>query len=92
MLNSQAQRLVNSGTKFSWMPVSGSVPQGSILNPDIFNFINDLDDGVECTLSKSVDDTKMGRVTDSLGSHAAIQRDLDRSKAGLTGASKSLAR
>ena len=64
-LNGQAQRVLIHGTKSSWRPVNGGVPQGSILDPVLI-------------LSKFADDTKLEGVADTPDGHAAIQWDLDR--------------
>lgn len=56
-----AQRIVVNGSYSIWRPVTSRILQGSVTVPVLFNiFPGDLEEVLQCSLSKCPDDTKIG--------------------------------
>lgn len=71
-------KLANSSVS-KWKPLMSIFSQGSLVGPLLFsNFINDMDCGIECTLSKSVNNTKLCGVVDTVQGRDDIHWDLDK--------------
>lgn len=75
-MKGRGQSVVISVTESSWRPVNDSVLQGLVLGPLLFNIF--ISEGIESTLSKFADDTKLRGVADTPPDGCTtIQQDLE---------------
>jgi len=78
-LDGRRQRTVVNGHMSEWIYVTSSVIQGSVLGPTCFiMYINDLEENVDCSVSKFADDTKMYMDVSTKEGNRVLQRDIDK--------------
>ncbi len=71
--------MVINGVSSGWREVKSGVPQGSVIGPVLFPiYVNDLDDGLTCNVSKFADDTKIASKVISTRDKKFLQKDLDK--------------
>ena len=77
-LTGRKQRVAVNGTCSAWTDVGSGVPQGSLLGPILFLFINDMPRVVEnASLAMFADDSKCYKVINLESDFVNLQRDLD---------------
>ena len=78
-LSERKQRVVINGFTSSWLDVKSGVPQGSVPGPILFLiYVNDIDVGLNCKVSKFADDTKIACQATTTRESEKLQSDLDR--------------
>ncbi len=78
-LSERKQRVVINGISSGWRGVKSGVAQGSVVGPVLFLiYVNDLDDGLTCKVSKFAEDTKIASKVISTLDKEFLQRDLDK--------------
>ncbi|CAM5105037.1 unnamed protein product [Natator depressus] len=76
-LKDREQRVGIDGKFSAWRGVISGVPQGSVLEPILFNlFINDLEKGVNGEVAKFADDTKLLKIVKTKADCEELQKDL----------------
>lgn len=71
--------MIANGSVSRWRSVMSGIPQGSVLEPVLFNiFINGVNSGIVCTSGKFADDKKLYSVINTSERWDAVQRDLGR--------------
>ena len=76
-LTDRRQRVVD-GEVSNWKSVLSGVPQGSVLGPLLYIYINDLDDNIKSNILKFADNTKVFRKVNTEGDKLHLQNDLDK--------------
>ena len=73
------QRVVLKGQESEWLTIEAGVPQGSVLGPFFFIYIDDLLDNLESTVKVFVDGTSMFSVVcNPINTSQKLSNDFDK--------------